>query len=73
MQKINRDVNYDLMRVICMLFVIAVHVMPTPFSEETFWGSVCLILLLSSNHIFFLLSGRFNLNYHFQSKEDYRK
>lgn len=43
MQKIKRDVNYDLMRVICMLFVIAIHVTQMPFSEDTLRGSACII------------------------------
>lgn len=73
MQKIKRDVNYDLMRVICMLFVIAIHVTQMPFSEDTLWGSACIILLFSCNNIFFFLSGRFNLNHTFECKEDYRK
>ena len=73
MQKTKRNVNYDLMRVICMLFVVAIHVTQTPFSESTFWGSAVLVLLFSCNNIFFMLSGRFNLNYTIRNKEDYRR
>ena len=67
----NRFVNYDLMRVIACFFVIMIHITKKPFS---FPIRVCYTtVLFLSNSIFYMLSGRFNLSYRFESPGDYKK
>ena len=71
-QKILRDVNCDLMRVICMVFVIAIHA-ERAFIKSTFVEVVFSTLFFTCNGMFYMLSGRFNLQKEFLSKEDYKR
>ncbi len=74
-----RIFEYDLMRVIFMLMVLGIHVLTkiTNFSEEynTVWTIVNILtnFFMICNPLFFMLSGKFNLNKEFSSKEDYKK
>lgn len=71
-KNMGRDVNYDLMRVICMIFAISIHTNRS-FIESAFWAKSFNTMLFSCNSIFYMLSGRFNLNKTFLCKEDYKK
>ena len=68
-----RDVRYDVIRVISMLFVIAVHVNPKPFNSFPWFKGVFDDIIYTCNGMFFMLSGYFNLKKEFVTKEDYGK
>lgn len=78
-KKQNRIFQYDLMRVLFMLMVLGVHVLSVSkqFSEEfnTTWIATTIFtdIFLICNPLFFMLSGRFNLEKEFNTKEDYKK
>lgn len=71
-KNMRRDVNYDLMRVVCMIFVIMIHT-GRSFIENTFFATIFSTILFSCNSIFYMLSGRFNLNKTFLGKESYKR
>lgn len=66
-----RDVRYDVIRVVSMLFVIAVHVNPKPFNSFPWFKDVFDYMIYTCNGMFFMLSGFFNMKNEFHSKEDY--
>lgn len=66
-----REVRYDVIRVAAMLFVIAVHVNPKPFNSFPWFKEVFDYLIYTCNGMFFMLSGLFNMNKTFCTKEDY--
>lgn len=66
-----RDVRYDVIRVISMLFVIAVHVNPKPFNSFPWFRDVFDDIIYTCNGMFFMLSGYFNMKKEYCSKEDY--
>lgn len=68
-----RDVRYDVIRVVSMLFVIAVHVNPKPFNSVPWMKDIFDDLIYSCNGMFFMLSGFFNMKNEFHSKEDYAR
>ena len=68
-----RDVRYDVIRVVSMLFVIAVHVNPKPFNSFPWFKDVFDYIIYTCNGMFFMLSGYFNLKKEYHSKEDYKQ
>lgn len=70
--KSKRNINCDLMRVISMIFVIAIHT-DSSFIKIPILGVILSTILYTCNGIFYLLSGRFNLQTKFECVEDYIK
>lgn len=74
-----RIFEYDLMRVIFMLMVLGIHILTKikTFSSEfnTTWTIVNIFtnFFMICNPLFFMLSGKFNLNKEFNNKTDYKK
>ncbi|MCX4302489.1 MAG: acyltransferase [Clostridia bacterium] len=74
-----RVFQYDFMRVIFMLMVLGVHVLANTrqFIQEynTTWYLFYILsdLFLIGNPLFFMLSGKFNLDKNFSEPEDYKK
>ena len=66
-----REVRYDVIRVVAMLFVIAVHVNPKPFNSFPWFKDVFDYIIYTCNGMFFMLSGFFNMKKEFKTKEDY--
>lgn len=71
-QLTKRNLNCDLMRVICIVFVIMIHT-GNPFSRGSISAILFSTIVFLCNGIFFMIGGRFNLSKTFQCKEDYRK
>lgn len=67
-----RNVNYDLMRVIAMLFVIGIHVTGGNITVNGWLDQGILTLFLVCNPFFFMMSGKFNLRHEFKTREDYK-
>ena len=65
--------QYDLIRVIAMMFVIMIHVPDHPFADIPLLENAAMTILLLCNPFFYLISGRFNLSRSFETKEDYRQ
>ena len=66
-----RDVRYDVIRVVAMMFVIAVHVNPKPFNSIPWFKDIFDYVIYTCNGMFFMLSGFFNMKKEFSTKEDY--
>lgn len=66
-----RNINCDLMRVVCMVFVIAIHTPVKPMQDKIWFATSLNTFLFMCNGIFYMLSGRFNLCYKFTVKKDY--
>ena len=66
-----REIRYDVIRVVAMLFVIAVHVNPKPFNSFPWFKDVFDYIIYTCNGMFFMLSGFFNMKKEFHIKEDY--
>lgn len=70
-----RLINFDLMRVLMCIFVIMIHITEKPFSFPVRAAYTSVFFLCNS--IFYMLSGRFNLEHTFDSTGDclnfYRK
>lgn len=66
-----RDVRYDVIRVVAMFFVIAVHVNPKPFNSMPWFKDVFDYVIYTCNGMFFMLSGFFNMKKELSTKEDY--
>ena len=64
-----RLVNYDLMRVLMCIFVIMLHISEKPFSFPVRAAYTTVFFLCNS--IFYMLSGKFNLEHTFDSVGDY--
>ena len=56
-----RDVRYDVIRVVAMMFVIAVHVNPKPFNSFPWFKDIFDYIVYTCNGMFFMLSGFFNM------------
>lgn len=69
MQKVRKS-EVDLLRVIAMLFVIAIHTLTLPVQDAGVGMLALTALLFSSNGVFFMISGRFNLDRQFRSAGD---
>lgn len=66
-----RDVRYDVIRVVAMMFVIAVHVNPKPFNSFPWFKDVFDYIVYTCNGMFFMLSGLFAMKKEYSAKEDY--
>ena len=77
--KSERIFEYDLMRVLFSLMVLGIHILAKVrgFSKEynTTWHIVNIVtnFLMICNPLFFILSGKFNLNKKFDCNEDYKE
>lgn len=56
-----REIGYDVVRCIAMLFVIALHTNPKPYQNGTIGQELFLSVFYACNGLFFMLSGRFAL------------
>lgn len=65
-----RKSEIDLLRVVAMLFVIAIHTLVLPSQASGFGMLLLTALLFASNGVFFLISGRLNLGKRFCSAGD---
>lgn len=78
MESNQRVFKYDFMRIFFMLMVLGVHVLSMirqfMFPYNTTWYIVTIItdIFLIANPLFFMLSGKFNLNKKFLKKDDYK-
>ncbi len=61
MKETKRAVGYDIVRVVAMLFVIALHTNPKPYQNGSFGQELFLSVFYACNGLFFMLSGRFAL------------
>ena len=68
-----RNIKLDLIRVFSMFFVIMVHTLVRLFYSNNIFKITMESILFTCNGMFFMLSGYFNLDKNFTSKEDYRK
>ncbi len=66
-----RDVRYDVIRVVAMMFVIAVHVNPKPFNSFPWFKDVFDYIIYTCNGMFFMLSGLFNMKKCPSTKDEY--
>lgn len=66
-----REIRFDVIRVVAMLFVIAVHVNPKPFNSFPWFKDIFDYIIYTCNGMFFMLSGFFNMKKEFCTKEDY--
>lgn len=62
MKESKREIGYDVVRVIAMLFVIALHTNPKPYQNGSFGQELFLSVFYACNGLFFMLSGRFALS-----------
>ncbi len=62
-----KDLRFELIRCIAMLFVLAVHNKPNLFVEDSFLGELEESTFRACNGLFFMLSGRFALSSDFDS------
>lgn len=66
-----RDVRYDVIRVVAMMFVIAVHVNPKPFNSFPWFKDVFDYIIYTCNGMFFMLSGLFSMKKEYSARADY--
>ena len=66
-----RDINLDFIRVLSMIFVIAVHVEPKPLAGNILFTSILYTILFTCNTNFYLLSGQLHLRRNFSTPSDY--
>lgn len=64
-----RIIQFDILRVMAMIFVIAIHVQVKPFSTNPFITNMWYVLFLVCNGLFYMLSGKFNLRKKFDSNK----
>lgn len=69
----NRNIKLDLIRVISMFFVIMIHTLVKLFYSNNIFKITMESILFTCNGMFYMLSGYFNLDKKFTSKEDYKK
>lgn len=78
MENGERVFKYDFMRMFFMLMVLGIHVLSMirqfMFPYNTTWYIVTILtdIFLIANPLFFMLSGKFNLNKNFSKKDDYK-
>lgn len=69
--------SYNLLRVVAMIMVLAVHVsneceqFMEPYNTTWYLNSIFTCIGMVSNPLFFMLSGKFNLNKKFDAIQDY--
>ena len=62
MNERKREIGYDVVRCIAMLFVIALHTNPKPYANGSLWQELFLSVFFACNGLFFMISGRFALS-----------
>lgn len=68
-----RDIKYEVIRVVAMVFVITIHQLDKfEFADPTQHNLLSLIFL-TCNGLFFMLSGKFALNFDYSEKNCYKK
>lgn len=73
-----RVFQYDLMRVICMLMVLGVHVLSKvsyfvePYNTSWYIKTILTNIFMICNPLFFMLSGKFNLKKEICNKQEYK-
>lgn len=66
-----RVFEFDFIRVIAMIFVVCIHTPLDEIGDNQLLSTVLSAVFFTCNGIFFMLSGRFNLNIVFENKKDY--
>lgn len=67
-----RLANYDLMRVLMSFYVVCVHItLPSFVAGNMLLNNIFRTFVLQCDIVFFMLSGKFNLNKKFEEKKDY--
>ncbi len=69
----NRDISLDFIRVVSMIFVIGAHTSPKPMARSPLFTAAFLMILLTCNSNFYMLSGELNLSKRFETAGDYRR
>lgn len=69
----NRNINLDFIRILSMIFVIAIHTEPKPLADNVLFTSILTTILFTCNSNFYLLSGQLNLQKSFSTPNDYKK
>ena len=64
-----RLIQFDILRVMAMIFVIAIHVSVRPFVTNPYMKNMWYVLFLVCNGLFYMLSGKFNLRKKFDSNK----
>lgn len=68
--KQERNANLDLIRVMSMIFVIAVHSPVSPFSDSYFAAQGAFLVFILCDGLFFMISGQLNLSKPIRSYSD---
>lgn len=67
-----RLANYDLMRVLMSFYVVCVHItLPNFVAGNMLLNNIFKTFVFQCDIVFFMLSGKFNLNKKFEEKKDY--
>lgn len=69
----NRDLKYEIIRVIAMIFVIAIHQIDAVSTKGNILYFFVSLILLTCNPLFFMLSGKFALKFNSEEKDSYKK
>ena len=73
MKKDDRNTGIDLIKTVCMIFVIMIHTPLKPFESNLVAGVSLLAVLFVSNGLFYLVSGKLNLAKEFHSAKDIKQ
>ena len=70
-----REIKYEVIRVIAMIFVITIHQLDKfkPQFTNPIQHQLLSIIFLTCNGLFFMLSGKFALNFNYEEKGCYKK
>lgn len=70
-----REIRYEIIRVIAMIFVITIHQLDkfTSAFNNPIQHQLLSIIFLTCNGLFFMLSGKFALNFNYEEKGCYKK
>lgn len=71
-KKSSRELKYEVIRVVAMIFVIAIHQIDAIAINNNIYYYISLILL-TCNPMFFMLSGKFALKFNYEEKGCYKK
>lgn len=65
-----KEANLELIRLIAMIFVMAIHTQKKPFPTGTLPESILSSIIFICNGWFYMLSGQLNLSKHFENEYD---
>lgn len=68
--KKERDIRLELIRVIAMLFVIALHLPQKPFMDSQVFSTILMAVLAMCNTWFYMMSGQLNIKKNFEDAKD---